>query len=154
MCNRNASEPTHSTFLYFIEVKRKGKRSSKTQSKHYLIQQSIWRLFSPSDVNPHKTVQQVCEYFKFCLMVPVTWAPLLFLWSFILSDPVWIMSNTWALFTVWLQSISLVEWGLSLMISNSSGTLNYCYTISAMSASDFSDRWVINFFNWDYFRNM
>lgn len=33
------------------------------------------------------------------------------------------------------------------MISNSSGTLNYYYKISAVSASDFSDRWVIIFFN-------
>lgn len=53
------------------------------------------------------------------------------------------MSNTWVLFTLWLQSVSLLEWGLWLTISSSSGTLNYRYTISAMSASDSSDRWVI-----------
>lgn len=123
-----------STLLYFTEVRRKGERSSKTQSKHYLIQQFMCRLFSPSDVNPHQTMQQFCEYFKFCLTVPVTRATLLFLWSFILTDLVWIMSNTWTLFTVWLQSISLLEWALSFQISNTWGMLNYCYKISAISA--------------------
>lgn len=112
------------TILYFTEVKRKGERFK--DAKQTLLNSTVHVQASPpppSDVNPHKTMQQFCEHFKFCLMVPVIWTTFIFLWSFIMTDLVWIVSNTWALFTVWLQSISLLEWGLSLKISSSSGTV-------------------------------
>lgn len=84
--------------------------------------------------------------FKLCWAIQVPQATRIFLSSFILTDPVQIVSNSWALFTVWLQSINLLELGLSFRISNKWRMLNHRYKISAVFSQDFfflTEQWWI-----------